>query len=204
MKILAYYIADGSVRQRLQSAQQLQEAHLPWASTGIDRVLIAPPGELPVAWPCIHVDWKRDGHPLFALAKNAAWRFAEKAGYDWLLDMDADTVLLRTPSQFPASGYASVGCFFQQDAVEPITDQAERYEPSSRFLIARDLFTRFRFDERFWGYGGEDMDLNENILAPMGIYQTPTDARCVHVWHSRGPRPGNLDLLQARRANHRA
>lgn len=208
MKILAVYIAEESVLNRFNRTMLAQSEIWPWK--GIDRLLVTDPSsEMGVDWPTVRILLKQDRHFLFAHAKNAGLRYAAAHGYDWLIDMDADTILLGPPHEFPRTGYGCVPCHFLPrnagiSAARMVSNSTSAdFQGSSRFLLHRDVFMKHFYHEKFWGYGGEDLDYHENILGRAGIHQSKTDARCVHFWHENGPREGNLELFHERRHDER-
>jgi hypothetical protein len=126
----------------------------------------------------------------FSPIKNAAIDRAVSGGYDWLLDMDADTVLTKSISVYPPTGFGSIPVYLgkQGEGINEIrakllSGESLPFQGSSRFLIRRDAFTQYRYDERMLGYAGEDFDYFETIAHTYNFYGSDTDARCVHFWH---------------------
>lgn len=222
MKLLVYYIVTERVRARWKRLVEFQRQALPeW--DGLNRLVVAEPGFDPgISVPVVHTQAFRNGLILFAPLKNAAIRFAVEHGFDWLWDCDADTAILRLPTAFPETGYSAVPTYrskpgespdailkrFREDQEIEFTGSLKEMEGklefpgSSRFLTRRDIFSKYRYYEEFEGYGGEDIDYHENILAPAGVHQSPTDARCLHIWHDYGSRPYGAVTYYGRRAGH--
>lgn len=208
MSLGIYYILSNAVIPRWRRMLAFQRSILPgWESVPklfvLDRSCQEQvPGEV------LKLDLFRDGLILFSQAKNVGLAWAERNNFEWVLDCDVDTAVARLPTYFPPTGYGSMLCYFPDG---PIGDEEIRLQlglgdkiqqASSRFLIHKNIFSKYRFDEGFVGYGGEDTDYNENVLGRSGILNSPTDARGVHLWHftSKEIRMGNYDRFEMRKA----
>ena len=214
MKLLIYYLVAENRIDRMMSTLASQRAILPaWEKVEklfvVDRDVTARfPSEGSNRVVRMNL-FSSSGLFLFSKAKNAAIAYAVAHGFDWLLDCDADTVLLRLPKEMPSTGYGCVPCHFVKQGAELFLYNAEdiiphlEFQGSSRFLTRRDVFEKHRYFEGFEGYGGEDIDYHENVLAYNGVHQSPTDARCFHFWHPTNHRPMNdPELLERRRRAH--
>jgi predicted O-methyltransferase YrrM len=208
MKLLIYYIYSRHVQERWKRLVDLQRELLPeWDA--LPKVFVVDRGSDPgIPGTRVEIDlFDENGHVLFSRAKNAAIDAAVGLGAEWLLDCDVDSLLIRTPNQFPPTGYGCVPVYMasESDHDAAIRKYAQNlqvsFEGSSRFLTRRDVFSRFRYDDSFWGYGGEDLDYHENVLAPAGFHGSATDARAIHLWHRREPleRPGNIEIYRRRK-----
>lgn len=203
----AYYILSNEVQARWERTRALQEKIWPgWMS--IRKVFVVDRsykfdsllGNLGAV---VRIDlFSENGHILFSKAKNAGLSWAtERIGIDWLLDADADCVVVRPPDRIPETPYSSLLCHFQEEheSIEELERKAatgtlgERH--FSRFLLARQIFERYRFDEEFWGYAGDDVDFHLNLIQKAGIQWSDSGARGINMYHPMGPRLGNLDRL---------
>jgi hypothetical protein len=193
VSLLTYYILTPKVLGRWRRTVALQRELLPsWES--MDKVIIASPDCIikpEVQAEVVRMDFfDKDGLVRFSPVKNAAIDRAVAGGYDWLLDMDADTVLVKPVTVFPETGIGSVRVYLGKEG-EGIREMRSKvvggetleYQGSSRFLTNRDVFTKLRYDERMAGYAGEDFDYFETAAHTHKFYMSETDGRCVHFWH---------------------
>lgn len=191
MNICIYYILSEEVIPRWNRTSALQRKMLPeW--DGIPKVFISDRNlSIPVPGDRITTDLFFDGLMQFSKAKNLGFGWARDHGYDWVLDCDADTVILKMPEREPSTGYSSVGCHFSEqrdtdeDLIEKYMAGTMRYEPASRFILRRDIFTRHLFDEGYVDWTWDDIDYHANVLEPNGVLYEDTGAVGIHIWHSR-------------------
>jgi len=144
-----------------------------------------------------------DGMILFSDLKNSALDYAVSRKYEWSLDMDADTILVKAPNTFPGTGFGSVPVWLTKegdDVAQRISSGPQiSYQGSSRFLCRRDIMLSYRYDTRIIGYGGEDFDFFETLGKKLGIHASETDARCVHLHHDLSNRPYGSFTFRNRR-----
>lgn len=209
--MLIYYIVARNCEERLWRTIRFQRRVLPqWDA--IPKVFIVEHGVrtgVPGV-PTVRLElFDQDGLFLFSKAKNAAIDYAVRHEEDWLLDCDADTAILKLPQQMPWTGYGCMRIHFakeeetQADVLSMRDKGRLNLQGSSRFLTRRDVFTKHRYHEGFAGYGGEDLDYHETVLATNGVHQSPTDAIGVHFWHPMKNRPMNDPTLrQLRKRAH--
>lgn len=132
-----------------------------------------------------------------SMLRNAAIEYALAYSYDAWLDGDLDRVLVIPPSRIPETGYSTIPLFLGEGSrthKETILSWKEgrlnrSLSGSSFFLVALQHLKNkaIRFFEGYEGYGYEDVDFNEAVCAKNGIYQSPTDAQAVHLWHPQRP-----------------
>ncbi len=212
MNLLAYYIVAKNCEERLAKMMRFQRQILPgWDE--LPKLFIIEEGQKVPETNCtvVRMPFFKDGKIMFSQLKNAGIDYATANGYDWLLDCDADTAILKMPTFLPQSGYGSMRCYFtkEQESHDSVLERARSrtifYDESvgsSRFLTHRNVFTQCRYFEGLSGYGGEDLDYHETVLPCAGIHTTDTDMRGVHFWHPLNYRPhgeGDHELRVKRR-----
>jgi hypothetical protein len=127
--------------------------------------------------------------------RNAAIEYVLAHSYDGWLDGDLDRVLFSPPSRLPDTGYATIPLYLGEEGKDHEETFRARWEGrlrqslegSSFFFVARRHLEnqKIRFHEGYEGYGYEDVDFNEVVCARNGIFQSPTDAKAVHLWHPK-------------------
>ncbi len=137
-----------------------------------------------------------------AAGLNRALSHAAENNYDWVMLLDADSVLVSRPNDFPATGYAPTEVWKLRSDETPERIRDARWERSGPLLLGRNVFESYRYCEDYKGYGYEDADFHENVLGAVGIGQSFTDARVMHLWHP--PRPtrrsvSSYELFQKRK-----
>lgn len=208
MNLGVYYILSSKILSRWQHMLAFQSRILPaWNSLKklfiVDRDWTeAVPGEI------IRTDCFQGKLIKFSYLKNIGLKWAEERGFEWALDCDADTAILKLPTVYPESGYGTMLCYLSQqgETDESIVQRWNagtlNFRACSRFLLRRDIFSKFHYDERVVGYGGEDLDYHKNILGRAGISNTHSDARGIHFWHTRPTREdsGTMDYFEKKSA----
>lgn len=133
--------------------------------------------------PCLSVD-----DYTFARSRNVLMEYAATHGYDGLVLLDADAILIEQPV-FPEIGFSCCKIFYAtKQEIHNRTfyfNDFSRWKPSSYFILNRPEFTRFKFHEDFRGYGFEDLDFFYNILMRHGAEIVPWTTRAIHHWHER-------------------
>lgn len=209
-----YYLLSQKVRARWERTLQYQKQVLPsWESLRKVFIVDAPLASDPSWRPLLPGDilpirMFEGNYIRFAFAKNAGLQWGVENKFDWVLDCDADTVILTPPTVYPETGYGTMLCYLgrEEETIEEIETTRKsgvlKFEASSRFLIRRDLCEKYRYNEEFVGYCGEDVDFHKNILLRSGIQNSYTDARGIHIWHERPTAAESLgfDLLNRRSA----
>lgn len=200
MKILAAYTATADLLQALGSTLAMQSEYFPQAA-GIDRVVVTDttvPKALKVR--SLKIDPWVNGQFCLAKCRNVAIDYANKQGYDWIILIDADTILANLPTVFPESGYAPLNLYRTHIGESVATlDFETAPRQDAWFLLGKQLF-QHRFDERFLGYGLEEADFIQHVLAdvPAGV----TDVRAIHIWHERRAALWQIDANQQARSKH--
>ena len=206
----AYYILSNEVQSRWERTLALQRKLWPeWTSIRkvfvVDRAYkfessLHPMGDV------VRIDlFNKQRHVLFSRAKNEGLRWAERSGVDWILDADADCVIVRPPVRTPETQYSSMLCHFQRE--DESLDELERKAVAgfleerhfSRFLLGRGVFSSRRFDEEFHGYGGEDVDFHLSLIQRDGITWSDCGMRGINLYHPLGARPGNIERLKQKK-----
>jgi hypothetical protein len=203
----AYYILSNEVQSRWERTRSLQEKLWPgWSA--IRKVFVVDRAyrfedSVKALGDVVRVDlFDSRRHILFSRAKNAGLDWAkESQDVEWILDADADSVVVRPPVVTPETSYSSMLCHFQK--VDESDDELSRRAAAgtlearhfSRFLLGRAVFTKFRFDEKFHGYAGEDVDFHLNLIQRSGVPWSESGMRGINLYHELGPRPGNIERL---------
>lgn len=144
-------------------------------------------------------------------ARNLCIDEAIRRGAEWLVLLDADSVFVRPITVTPASGLGNVKVRWQSNgetiaqslahfnrsvlSSPPFTTQ-EGLDAHNRLLnsigltaawpvVHRKLFTKYRFDEGYVGYGAEDCAYSEEIKKRTGIIHSDCDATAIHLWHPK-------------------
>ena len=139
MKLLVYYLVAENRVSTLMHTLAVQATILPgWGKVEklfvIDRgVTERMPGDRVVRMNL----FSPSGLFLFSKAKNAAIEYAVAHQFDWLLDCDADTVLLRLPKEMPPTGYGCVPCHFVKQGAGLFVYNGEDIIPTSSSREAR-------------------------------------------------------------------
>lgn len=140
-----------------------------------------------------------------AASRNFAIKMAICGGYDWLVLLDADSVWVGMESP-PSSGFSACAIHSTKDGDVPgrLNLDNATWGLSAWFILGRAVFAnpKVQFCEDYVGYGYEDFDFNEVVTRRLGIHQTPTDAKAIHVWHPRrdsGMNPDNAALFEKRK-----
>jgi len=206
LEFAASYILSNEVQSRWERTLTLQKKLWPgW--TSIKKVFVVDRtysfyGTLHPIGDVIRIElFNAQRHILFSRAKNEGLRWAEHSGVDWVLDADADCVIVTPPGRCPETQYSSMLCHFQ--GKNESFDELERKASAgllearhfSRFLLGRGIFPQFRFDEEFHGYAGEDIDFHLNLIQRNGIRWSDSGMRGINLYHPLGARPGNIERL---------
>lgn len=204
IKFGIYYLLSKAILPRWEKTLAFQRKVLPqWES--IPKVFIMHEDcDIDVPGNKVHINMFRDKMILFANAKNAGLKWGAESNQEWMLDADADCIVVKLPTMVPETGFSQMMCHFQQpeegmDRLERLIflDQLQlRY--FSRFLIHRSVFTKYRFDEGFYGYGGEDIDYKITVLGKNGIDHSDSGMAGINLWHPMGDRAGNTSRINER------
>lgn len=191
MNICLYYILSNEVAQRWNRTVSLQRSVLPeWG--GIPKVFITDVNyPYPVPGERVTANLFSDGIIQFPKAKNLGLGWAQNRGHDWVIDVDADTVILKMPTRVPSTGYSTVLCH-NSSPKDTDDDLVKRYETgkmsfgaSSRFILRKDIFTKYRYDEGYVDWTWDDIDYHVHSLKANGILYEHSGALGIHLWHSR-------------------
>ena len=116
-----------------------------------------------------------------ARLSNVALDYAQQHGYDCLILLDGDFVIVNRVEAIPPVGVVMA---HKQRSDGSLFPKEPEYEPSAQFVLSRQVIKQVRFCEEFVGYGFEDHDFNYNVLQPRGFFQKDSGIRAVHRWHS--------------------
>lgn len=182
MKILLAY----SVTKNLWPAfEQAQEWHSHFSvDARFDRVVVTDhPKQNTVINEIGAKCWVGDEFCL-SKCRNASFDYASEIGADWVVLLDADSVVLNWPTQLPETGLGTLLIYRHHaerfDNLE--LDNPDRWQRMGWYLVRRDLFTAHRYDESFVGYGFEEDDFRHNVLR--GVDLEDTDMRAMHIFHA--------------------
>lgn len=191
MNICMYYIMSEEIVPRWNRTVALQKKMLPeWES--IPKVFIADRNlSIPVPGDKITTDLFEDTVMRFPMAKNLGLRWALDKGYEWVVDCDSDTVILKMPSRNPSTGYSTVLCYQsrQQESDEDLVRMYEtgkmKFDASSRFILRNDVFSKYIYDESIVSWGWDDIDYHFNVLMANGVFYEHSGAIGIHIWHHK-------------------
>jgi hypothetical protein len=189
MRILLSYVVTENVVDRFLRTIRFQDL-FPSAVADLDRVVITDSStQIQFPFPVIRSILYVSGKFYLVGARNAALQYAHDHGYDYLLDGDADRVLLSLPQCLPQRHISCVMLHSQSKAeseealAKKVQDGDLNYEWSSWFIVPRPLM-QYRFHGEYLAYGYEDLDYVHNVLAPLGINICDAGARGVHLYHA--------------------
>lgn len=191
MKACIYYIMSQEVVDRWNRTMLLQERLLPeWSD--IPKVFVAD-RNLSIRVPGDIVTTELFDNTLmrFSMAKNLGLKWAEDHSYEWVIDCDADTVILKLPTKEPSTGYGAVLCYqarkedSDEDLVGLYMSGGMVFGPASRFVLRRDIFTKYHFDEGYVDWIWDDIDYHANVLEANGIMFENCGSVGIHIWHPR-------------------
>jgi hypothetical protein len=142
----------------------------------------------------------------FCLAKfrNVSIDYAVSNDYDWMMLCDSDTVVLRKSFKMPETCYGVPQVYWQRHEAEGVSESLSNIQTladpfshgNSWFILGRTLLERFRFNEQIYGYGYEDREFDERVLAS-GYHLKKTSLTVIHAYHPHEDR--NIDSLSERR-----
>jgi hypothetical protein len=133
------------------------------------------------------------GRPRFCLSKfrNASIDHALARGYEWLMLCDCDTVVADYRFAAPPSGFGIPSVYWQTSAGETFAESMNTISDrggdafskgNAWYTSRRDVFEKLRFNENIYGYGWEDVDL-ENRTRASGYHKGQTGMVIVHAFH---------------------
>lgn len=197
-----YYILSRKVADRWHRNHIFQKRALP-AWENIPKMFVVDEDwDEPLPGEVIRTNCFTNGMIHFSRLKNLGLDWAATKNLDWVLHLDSDSLILKAPTVYPSSGYGILICYHSRegesdDAIlaKYATRKGMIFDSCSMFMLRKDVYTKYRYDETIVGYGGEDLDYHKNILGKSGISQTRTDAHGVHLWHPmvKRERSGNFD-----------
>ena len=150
------------------------------------------------------------GYRHFNMSKlrNLAIKVARGSNEDWLYFCDADTILVEDSVPPQDAKYCVPNVYWQRTANESldVSLQNIRLEGNkafsvgnSWFILHRDIFTRFDFNENMYGYGFEDIEYFARITANGWSLET-VSGLVIHNYHGHSERnivPSVLDRNKA-------
>ncbi len=175
MKLLFATVATSPAARRFERSWRLQEK-IKEGLAGWDRLLVTDgkgiPHE-PSGYQTLREDLWTNGKFNYSRYRNASMRYAAYYGYDWMIQGNADLVMLRPPQLFPEGGLSSIpahDCTAPQAEAQVLKylsgSEDFRWGTTSCFLMGKKVFGSFSFCERFYGYGYEDADFMNNVIWP--------------------------------------
>lgn len=207
MKLLVSYIVAKNCQARLARTLKFQKLVFPESEQIEKLFVIEEDQELPVHGShVVRMPMFEGEYFLASKAKNAAIDYATKHGYEWLLDADADTVMLNKPTNFPETGYGCMRCHMtkegqnDQDILMDMAAGRVKFEYGARFLTRRDVFTKCRYHEELKGYAGEDLDYDFTVIGHQGIKSSDSNMFGLHLWHPSGKHAYVNDHLRDHRS----
>lgn len=200
MKILLSAIVTEKFMGRYRKTVKVQEEFFPEGIAGVDRLLLTDDATNTegVDVPTLRMNLSNGDVFNHSKARNILLDYAWGNGYDWLLDGDADRVVVALPDPFPKPGFT----VFLQHASQKDDDPADlrkrwlagelnAKKGSAFFIIPRMAFRTARFCEDFVFTRWEDVDYTAHVVPRAGI---PILAECgqgMHLWH-----PGGEHILE--------
>jgi hypothetical protein len=175
VKLLFATVATSVSARRFERSRKLQEK-IPEGLSGWDRLLVTDQKGLanePRGYEILKEDLWTNGKFNYSRYRNASMRYAAERGYDWMIQGNADLVMLRPPESFPDGGLSSIPA--QDCTASEVEAQILKYQSGSEdfrwgttscFLMGKKVFGLFSFCERFYGYGYEDADFMNNVIWP--------------------------------------
>lgn len=200
MKTLFSAIVTEKFMPRYRRTVEVQDVFFPDGLKGIDRILMTDDetDAEKLGLQVVRRDLKKDGVFNHSKARNLVLDYAWENGYDWLLDGDADRVVMAPPDQYPSSGFSVLQMHYakKEDSPEELRKRwleggLEANQGGAFFVLPRSAFMKARFCEDFRFTRWEDIDYTAHVLPRAGIQARPACGRGLHLWH-----PGGEHILE--------
>jgi hypothetical protein len=161
-RILLAYKAYGAVgMDRLGKALDVQKKYV--LVNALDKLLVTD-ATTEVDIPGVHVLRTEKTYDLtncnFSRMRNMSIEHADKYGYTHILMLDSDSIVT-------AFKEVRSDRFFTRVIPDPTLSMSTRAYPYGWYLIPRKIFN-LKWDERYIGWGWEDVDYQNNILRANG------------------------------------
>lgn len=203
MKILHHYKVTKSVLPRFMRLVDYEETYCKDVHDKIDRLIITDlETQVSVPWRnaiIVRAELTINGVFNESRARNVGMHYAQKNGYDWLIDGDCDRVLLSFPTdqiateldvtQIPYYGAA------QHETSEALDQKWKtgslKVSNASFFVISRAVLSSVRFCEQFKFNRFEDYDFYFTMCPSFGFRIDPSGkgiGTAIHLWHSEAER----------------
>lgn len=129
-------------------------------------------------------------HFNFSIMRNAAIAAASALGLDGLFFADSDTVIARLeiPEDLEFGNpyvywQKHSGETVEQSALAIVSENSPFSNGNSWFYLSRNVYMRFRFNEKIIGYGYEDIDFWVRVEKEVKI-ESGVCGLVIHQWHS--------------------
>jgi hypothetical protein len=210
IKYLIAYNVISSALNRFHYVQSVQRRHYPQI-TKYDRIVVSErelhiPGFKTILCP----NFGTEDNLCVAASRNSGMRYAQKNGYDYVLLLDIDAVVLEDlfpiePRKFSATNnYHSKEEEFKNNNYTGIYNSGPEHYDGGFYLFHKDIL-HLRWCEEFRGHFYEDIDFWYGVLDYDPVSPKATAARqgfikTMHIWHPRRPDKGGSEMELKNRA----
>ena len=182
--------------------------------SGVDRLIVTDKPQNTVDAVPVIVEPEAENGGLFNLSRmrNRLLMAARDGGYDGLMILEADFVVLKWFTRFPETWAIPYAAYDRlNDLPEPpesLMDIPRCWEwlgprgliPVHCVLLNRSVFSEVSWDENFVGVGYDDWDFNNLMTKRYGRFEL-VDCFLMHRWHpstGRTPRPENKAYYESK------
>jgi len=104
---------------------------------------------------------------------------------------DSDTIIAKQGLDLPLDGFGVPEVYWQKSGNEDILKSFQQIQNpgentfskgNSWFILSKEVFSRFRFNENIYGYGFEDTEYSGRLRLS-GLRVSPTSTRVIHKFH---------------------
>jgi hypothetical protein len=133
------------------------------------------------SWPVVQCNPWVNGEFCLAKMRNAALWWARATDAEWIVLLDADSVIVNFPTVFPETGLGRLQIYCEGHDEESFDLKNSARWTESWWFMVHNRHLKRRFDEGYVGYGWEERDFQDVIMRD--VPESYTDLRAIHAWH---------------------
>lgn len=123
-----------------------------------------------------------NGFHNLSIGKNIGINYAIQNNYNWLFICDADVVIFKD-FKFSKNGFiVSQWIKLEKNIFDPLKS-LNTLTPSSMYLLNKNVFSKLRYYEDYYGHGWEDMDFFWIERRKHNIECSMINNNCLHLYH---------------------